>query len=75
MNLGVQQAVERKADMRLRGLRLPDGRAAQLVSGELAQLNAVTDPTQLRLGQVLHLPESVREPRTPVVPSACASTA
>lgn len=40
LNLGVQQAVERKADMRLRGLRLPDGRAAQLVSGELAQLNA-----------------------------------
>ena len=36
-------------------------------SGELARLNAVSDPTQLRLGQVLHLPESVREPRTPVV--------
>lgn len=30
---------------------------------ELAQLNAISDPTQLRLGQVLHLPESVREPR------------
>lgn len=29
----------------------------------LAQLNAVTDPTQLRLGQVLHLPPSVSEPR------------
>ena len=40
-----------------------------LEARELAQLNAVTDPTQLRLGQVLHLPESVREPRTPVVPS------
>lgn len=38
-----------------------------LDSGELARLNAVSDPTQLRLGQVLHLPESVREPRTPVV--------
>lgn len=31
---------------------------------ELAQLNAISDPTQLRLGQVLHLPESVREPRS-----------
>lgn len=40
-----------------------------LEARELAQLNAVTDPTQLRLGQVLHLPESVREPRTPVVPA------
>lgn len=30
---------------------------------ELAQLNAVSDPTQLRLGQVLHLPPSVTEPR------------
>lgn len=40
-----------------------------LEARELAQLNAVTDPTQLRLGQVLHLPESVREPRTPVVAS------
>lgn len=33
----------------------------------LAQLNAVTDPTQLRLGQVLHLPPSVSEPRPAAV--------
>lgn len=38
-----------------------------LDSRALASLNAVTDPTQLRLGQVLRLPESVTEPRVPVV--------
>lgn len=40
-----------------------------LDSRALASLNAVTDPTQLRLGQVLRLPESVTEPREPVVSS------
>lgn len=35
----------------------------------LASLNAVSDPTQLRVGQVLRLPESIAEPRDPVVSS------
>lgn len=35
----------------------------------LAKLNMISDPTQLRIGQVLHLPESVSEPRE-YVPNA-----
>lgn len=34
-----------------------------LDAGQLARLNAITDPTQLRIGQSLRLPESVTEPR------------
>lgn len=36
---------------------------------ELAQLNGISDPTQLRLGQVLHLPESVTEPKPMTIAS------
>ena len=35
----------------------------------LAQLNGISDPTQLRLGQVLHLPESVTEPKPMTIAS------
>ena len=34
-----------------------------LSAEQLQQLNAITDPTQLRLGQVLRLPASVNAPR------------
>ncbi len=40
-----------------------------LDSRQLMALNAITDPTQLRLGQVLRLPESVTEPRAASIPT------
>lgn len=41
---------------------------------ELAQLNGISDPTQLRLGQVLHLPESVTEPKPMTIASGVRIT-